>query len=210
MAVDFKLYLITDRRATKTPLTETVRLALKGGVRAVQLREKDLPIRELLGLARELRGITREFKARLFVNDRVDVAVAVDADGVHLGHQSMPVDAVRKIVGPRMLIGVSTHTVQEAQEAEQGGADFITFGPVFMTPSKARYGAPVGPEALKELKKRIRIPVFGLGGITRKNMHEVMQAGADGIAMISAIIAAEHVQKASEDIVNSLHVRGHQ
>jgi thiamine-phosphate pyrophosphorylase len=209
MNIDFNLYLITDRKQARMPLPEAVRLALKGGVRAVQLREKDLPIRELLGLSRELRGITREFKARLFVNDRVDVAVAVDADGVHLGHQSMPVDAVRKIVGPRMLIAVSTHTVKEAQEAEQGGADFITFGPVFMTPSKARHGAPVGPEALKELKKRIRIPVFGLGGITRKNMHEVMQAGADGIAMISAIVAAENVQKASEDIVSSLHVRGH-
>jgi thiamine-phosphate pyrophosphorylase len=159
-------------------------------------------------LAGELRGITSEFKARLFVNDRVDVAVAVDADGVHLGHQSMPVNAVRKIVGSRMLIAVSTHTVQEAQAAEQGGADFITFGPVFMTPSKALYGAPVGPHALKEVKNRIRIPVFGLGGITRSNMHEVMQAGSDGIAMISAIIAAGNVQKASEDIVNSLKVRG--
>ncbi len=208
--VDFNLYLITDRKQARMPLSETVRFALKGGVRAVQLREKDLPVRELLALARELRGITKEFRAQLFINDRVDVAVAVDADGVHLGHQSMPVDAVRKIVGPRMLIGVSTHTVNEAQEAEQGGADFITFGPVFITQSKARYGAPVGPEALKELKKRIRIPVFGLGGITRKNMHEVMQAGADGVAMISAIVAAEKVQKASEDIVNSLKVRGYQ
>ncbi len=208
--IDFNLYLITDRKQARMSLSETVGLALKGGVRAVQLREKDLPVRELLALAQELRAITKEFRAQLFINDRVDVAVAVDADGVHLGHQSMPVDAVRKIVGARMLIGVSTHTVQEAQDAEQGGADFITFGPVFVTPSKAQYGAPAGPEALKELKKRIHIPVFGLGGITRNNMHEVVQAGADGIAMISAIVAAENVHKASEDIVNCLKVRGHQ
>jgi thiamine-phosphate pyrophosphorylase len=208
LAVDFNLYLITDRHAAKMPLPDAITLALKSGVRAVQLREKDLPIRALLDLARELRQITNEFKARLFVNDRVDVAVAVDADGVHLGHQSMPVHAVRKIVGPGMLIGVSTHTVQEAQEAEQGGADFITFGPVFVTPSKVRYGAPAGTEALKELKKRIRVPVFGLGGITRNNMHEVMQAGADGIAVISAILADKNVQKAAEGIINSLTMRG--
>ncbi len=144
MPVDFKLYLITDRKQTKLPLPEAVRLALQGGVPAVQLREKDLPVRELLALAQELRAITREFGAKLFVNDHVDVAVAVEADGVHLGHQSMPVDAARKIVGSRMLIGVSTHSAQEAKDAEARGADFITFGPVFETPSKVHVWKTVG------------------------------------------------------------------
>src|SRR5512143_3255944 len=124
------------------PLPDAVRLALKGGVRAVQLREKDLPIRELLALALELRMLTGEFGAKLFINDRVDVAVAVEADGVHLGHQSMPPEAVRKIVGRKMLIGVSTHNREEALSAEKNGADFITFGPIFPTPSKMKYGAP--------------------------------------------------------------------
>ena len=130
MAVDFRLYLITDRKQVRIPLTEAVRQALEGGVRAVQLREKDLPVRELLAFARELRTLTRDFGAKLFINDRVDVAVAVEADGVHLGQQSMPASAARKVVGDRMLIGVSTHSVEEAMAAQSGGADFITFGPV--------------------------------------------------------------------------------
>ena len=159
LAVDFKLYLITDRKQTKVPLPEAVRLALQGGVRAIQLREKDLPIRELLSLAQDLRSLTKECSAKLFINDRVDVAVAVDADGVHLGHQSMPPEAVRRIVGNRMLIGVSTHTTEEAKAAEAGGADFITFGPVFFTPSKSIFGNPVGLECLKEAKESVKIPL---------------------------------------------------
>lgn len=198
LSVDFKLYLITDRKVAKMPLPEAMRLALKGGVRAVQLREKDLPIRELLVLAQELRRITKEFGARLFINDRVDVAVAVDADGVHLGGQTMPPPAVRKIVGSNMLIGVSAHSIEEAREAEMGGADFITFGPIFLTPSKEKFGAPVGIEALRSVKKNVRIPVFGLGGIKSENISQVMQAGADGVAMISAILAADDIQTAAE------------
>ncbi len=202
--VDFKLYLITDRKITKIPLPEAVRLALEGGTRAVQLREKDLPVRELLTLAQELRGITKDFGAKLFVNDRVDVAVAVGADGVHVGGQSMPPAAVRTIAGGNMLIGVSTHTAEEASEAERSGADFITFGPIFSTPSKARLGAPVGVEAISTIKERVRIPVFGLGGIKSEDISQVMQAGADGVAMISAVFNSADIQGATEDIVGKL------
>jgi thiamine-phosphate pyrophosphorylase len=198
MNVDFNLYLITDRKVTKMPLPEAVRLALKGGVRAVQLREKYLPMRELLALAQELRKITKESSARLFINDRVDVAVAVDADGVHLGGQSIPLAEVRRIVGRNMLIGASTHSIEEAREAEKAGADFITFGPIFSTPSKKKFGAPVGMEALRTVKKNGRIPVFGLGGIKSENIAQVMRAGADGVAMISAILAGDDIQTAAE------------
>lgn len=198
MAVDFKLYLITDRKITKMPLPAAVRLAIKGGVRAVQVREKDLPVRELLAIAQELRRITRESNAKLFINDRVDVAVAVEADGVHLSHQSMPSEAVRKIVGKKMLVGVSTHSLAEAVNAEETGADFITLGPIFVTPSKMQYGEPLGVESIGIVKKHIRIPVFGLGGIRNANIAQVMQAGADGIAMISAIFAADDIQRAAE------------
>jgi thiamine-phosphate pyrophosphorylase len=204
LTVDFKLYLITDRKQTRMPLPDAVRLALKGGVRAIQLRERDLPIRELLAVAQELRKLTREFNAKLFINDRVDVAVAVEADGVHLGHESMPPEAVRTIVGSRMLVGVSTHKWEEAISAEKNGADFITFGPVFMTPSKLRYGAPVGSDAIADLKKHVRLPVFGLGGIKTETVREVLRAGADGIAMISAVFAAEDIQRAAEDVILSL------
>lgn len=201
LPVDFRLYLITDRKQTRMPLPDAVRLALEGGVRAVQLREKDFPIRDLLALAQELRHVTREFGAKLFINDRVDVAVAVEADGVHLGRESMPPEAVRKIIGTRMLVGVSTHNIAEARAAEAGGADFITFGPLFATPSKVRYGAPVGTGAMTEVKKNVRLPVFGLGGIKTENVREVMRAGADGIAMISAIFAADDIQRTAEEIL---------
>ena len=204
MTPNFNLYLITDRKQTKLPLPDAVRLALQGGVRAIQVREKDLPVRELLALARDLRSLTNEFKAKLFINDRVDVAVAVDADGVHLGHESMPVDAARKIVGRKMLIGASTHNLDEAKQAEAGGADFVTFGPIFSTPSKMSYGAPAGVEALQAVKKTIHIPVFGLGGIKQENVADVLVAGADGIAMISAIISADDVAQAAHDMVREI------
>jgi thiamine-phosphate pyrophosphorylase len=197
MEIDFRLYLITDRKVTRSPLPEAVRLALEGGVKAIQLREKDLPVRELLALAQELRSITREFGAKLFINDRVDIAIAVGADGVHLGHQSMPVEAVRKIVGKGMLIGVSTHSLDEAKAAQAGGADFITFGPIFETPSKAKLGSPVGPKAIRSVKNEINIPIYALGGINSGNMLQPMSAGADGISMISAIFGAEDIRKAA-------------
>lgn len=198
MAIDFRLYLITDRHLARIPLPEALQQALRGGVRAVQVREKDLPVRELIALARELRNLTWEFDARLFINDRVDVAVAVEADGVHLGHESMPAMAVRKIVGKKMLIGVSTHSLTEAMSAEEAGADFITFGPIFATPSKMQYGAPAGVEAIGTIKEHVRIPVLGLGGVRLDNILPVMRAGADGIAMISAILAADDIQRAAQ------------
>ncbi|MDH4162507.1 MAG: thiamine phosphate synthase [Nitrospirota bacterium] len=206
MAIDFRLYLITDRHATKKPLIEAVRLALEGGVRAIQLREKDMPVRELLALAKDMRQLTKEFQAKLFINDRVDVAVNVDADGVHVGHSSIPVDAVRSIVGSGMLIGASTHNKSEAITAQDDGADFVTFGPIFETPSKKKYGAPVGLCELKELKKNINIPIFGLGGIKCGNIIRVIGCGADGISMISAILAAEDVKKAAENILEAMRM----
>jgi thiamine-phosphate pyrophosphorylase len=204
LAVDFKLYLITDRKQTKHPLAEAVRFALLGGVRAVQVREKDLPVRELLALGRDLRGLTKEFGARLFINDRVDVAITLEADGVHLGQQSMPVSAARKIMGGTMMIGVSAHNVYEARDAEAGGADFLTFGPVYYTPSKAQYGAPVGLDVLKMVKQHVRIPVFGLGGIKPDTMPPVLRAGAHGVAVISAVFAAVDIQKASSIMIDAL------
>jgi thiamine-phosphate pyrophosphorylase len=198
--VDFRLYLITDRHVTKLPLSEAVRLALEGGVRAVQLREKDLPVRELLALAQELRKVTRDFGARLFVNDRVDVAVAVEADGVHLGGLSMPVHAVRKIVGKEMLIGASTHNVSEARTAEEDGADFITLGPIFETLSKAKYGAPVGLAALFGLRNAIKLPIFALGGIKSGNVDQVISSGAYGVSLISAILGAEDIRRSAKEM----------
>jgi len=204
LPVDFKLYLITDRKQVNMPLAAAVRLALEGGVRSVQLREKDLPVRELLALSQEMRTLTNEFGARLFINDRVDVAVAVNADGVHLGHTSMPVEAVRRVVGSNMLIGVSTHNLAEAKAAEAGGADFITFGPIFETASKAKIGHPVGVAGLRELKCEIGIPFYPLGGIKSGNMAQVLFTGASGVAMISAILAAEDIKNAASKLSEAI------
>lgn len=204
MQVDFKLYLITDRKQSKLPLPDAVRLALQGGVTAIQLREKDLPVRELLALAQELRSITAEFGARLFINDRVDVAVAVNADGVHLGHQSMPVEAARKIVGSGMMIGVSTHSVQEARSAQAGGADFITYGPIFLTPSKAQYDKPVGKESILSVAGEIDIPLFALGGIKCGDVLNVLTAGADGVALISGIMAADDIKAEARNFMRTI------
>jgi len=204
LSVDFKLYLITDRKQVKMPLAAAVRLALEGGVRAVQLREKDLPVRELIALSQEMRALTNEFGAKLFINDRVDVAVAINADGVHLGHQSMPVEAVRRVVGSKMLIGVSTHDLAEAKAAEAGSADFITFGPIFETPSKAKLGIPVGIDAIKTLKNELNIPFYALGGIKSGNIKQVLVAGASGVAMISAIMAADDIKKSSSKLIETV------
>ncbi len=189
--VDFNLYLITDRHQLPQgrTLVETVRGALEGGVRAVQLREKDLPAAELYPLAREMRALTREFDARLLLNDRIDVALAVGADGIHLGGQSLPPAAARALLGPDRLIGVSTHRLFEIHAAADAGADFVTFGPVFATPSKLTYGAPVGLTALAEAVTASPLPLFALGGIKTEHLGALGQAGCRHVAVISAIIS---------------------
>jgi thiamine-phosphate pyrophosphorylase len=181
-----------------------VRLALQGGVRAIQLRERDLPVRELLAVAQELRKRTKEFDAKLFINDRVDVAVAIEADGVHLGHESMPPEAVRKIVGKKMLIGVSTHNLKEALTAEKNGADFITYGPVYLTPSKSGLGVPVGPESIKNIVNRVSVPVYGLGGVKSGNIDQIFGFGAYGISMISEIFASDDIESKSREVMSKV------
>jgi thiamine-phosphate pyrophosphorylase len=206
VTVDFKLYLITDRLQTRSRnLPAVVEQAIKGGVKAVQLREKDLSINELCRLAEEIRRITSLHGAKLLINERADIAQAVHADGVHLPQNSVSVEAVRKIIGTERLIGMSCHNLDSAMSALKSGADFITFGPVFYTPSKAAYGKPVGLERLAETASILNIPVFGLGGINESNIIQVMAAGAKGIALKSAIMSAEQPQAAAETILKILN-----
>jgi thiamine-phosphate pyrophosphorylase len=198
-SIDFKLYLITDRKLFTTVdlLYAGVEDALKAGVKAVQLREKDLPTRDLLALSYRFRELTTRYGAMLFINDRLDIAMSVNADGVHLGQSSIPVYAVRNVVGRKLKIGFSAHNLEEALTAEKEGADFITFGPLYQTPSKLKYGNPVGLEALKKVKGSIYLPIFGIGGIKLNNAVDVMQAGASGIALISGILGAADIRKAA-------------
>lgn len=190
--IDFTLYLITDRHQVPAgrTLVATVEAALQGGVRAVQLREKDLSAAELLPLAAELRDLTRRFDARLLINDRIDVALAIDADGVHLGGHSLPVAVARRLLGPQRLIGVSTHHLDEILVANDASADFVTFGPVFATPSKRAYGEPLGLAALRTACSNTSLPVFALGGIKPCHVAVMADTGTHGVAVISAVIAA--------------------
>lgn len=194
-SIDFPLYLITDRHQTLgRNLLKVVQEAIDGGVQAVQLREKDLCPRDLYELAISLRLMTHQAGVRLFINDRVDLAMAVNADGVHLRSDSFPISAVRKIIGSTKQIGVSTHSLREIREAEKMGADFVTLGPIYYTPSKDVFGKPLGPLVIEEAKKESRIPIFALGGLTIARVPEVMNRGCDGIGVISAILGS-HVVK---------------
>jgi thiamine-phosphate pyrophosphorylase len=205
--VDFRLYLITDRKliADRYSLIAAVRLALRGGVKAIQLREKDLNARDLLKLAYKMRALTNKHEAKLFINDRFDIAIAVGADGVHLTQSSIPVHAVRNTVKKKLMIGVSTHSLKEAKEAEKGGADFITLGPVYRTPSKLKYGDPVGPNTLRNVGRKIKIPVFAIGGIKGDKVNDVMEAGAYGVAMISEIFGADNIYGKAMELTKILN-----
>lgn len=200
----FRLYLITDRAASPRPPVEVVEECLGAGLRAVQLREKDLEVRALLALATPLRELTRHHGARLLINDRADVAMAVAADGVQRTHASLPVAALRGITPPGFLIGASAHSTAEASEAAAQGADFVVFGPVYDTPSKRRYGPPQGLAALEAAAAATARPVVAVGGITPARVPEVLATGAAGVAVIGAIYAAPRPADATKAFLDVL------
>ena len=196
------LVLVTDRNATEgRDLGDVVAAALDAGLPAVQLRDRDLPGRPLLALAERLRLLTARAGALLLVNDRVDVAVAAGADGVHLGGASMPVDVARRLLPPGALVGVSTHAVPEVAAAT---ADFAFFGPVHATPSKAAFGPPQGVARLREAVAVARIPVLAIGGITRPHLPDLRAAGAAGVAVIRAILSADDPGSATRALLEAL------
>jgi len=188
-----RLYVITDGRLVDE--VEGTEKALKGGATAIQLRMKGEPTRKMIEVGKKLRKLTEEYDALFFVNDRVDVAMAVDADGAHLGQEDMPVETAREIA-PELIIGVSASSVQEAVEAENGGADYIGAGAVFPTSTKSD-AEFLGIEALEEIVRRVRIPVVAIGGITHENVLEVLRRGAHGVAVISAIMGADDIEGAA-------------
>jgi len=187
----FSLCLVTDRSQVAGTLEEAVEACLGAGLKAVQLREKDLAARDLLSMARGLRESTRRHGAKLLINDRADVALAVGADGVQRAGTSLPVSALRSISPPGFLIGASVHSVAEARAAEPEGADFLLFGPVYDTPSKRQYGPPQGVAALERVASAVRLPVFAVGGVTPARVAEVTRAGASGVAVIAAILGSD-------------------
>lgn len=200
--LDFSLYLVTDRAAVGRPLAEVIDECLAAGLRAVQLREKDLAVGELLTLATEVCEVTHRHGARLLINDRADVALAVGADGVQRTHLSLPVAAVRRVLPAPALIGASVHTPAEVDAAAE--ADFLVYGPVYDTPSKRQYGPPQGLAALAEVASASKRPVIAIGGITPPRVREVLSAGAAGVAVISAILGAERPADATKALLDAL------
>jgi len=196
----FRLYLVTDRSHTcGRPLLEVVEAALAGGADAVQLREKDLPARDLLELAVRLVSLCRRYGARVLINDRIDVALAARADGVHLPGNSFTAAEARHLLGPGALIGMSTHSLAQAQEAAAGGADFIVLGPIYDTPSKRPFGLPpLGLEPLAVAARSISVPVLAIGGVSADRVAPLCEHGAYGIATISALLEAQDPRTAAE------------
>ena len=187
--------------AERDSLIEFINRAAQAGVDMIQIRERDLSARHLFHLADEAAHITRQSGAQLLINDRADVAASSGA-GVHLTTRSMSADVVRQAFGTQMLIGVSTHNLDEAKAAEQKGADFIVFGPVFETESKKVYGPPVGLGALNKVVSRLSIPVLALGGINMENFREALDQGAAGAAAISLFVKADDLLDVVKTIKN--------
>jgi len=202
---NFDLYLITDRKlAPGRNLCAVVEQALDGGVRAIQLREKDLGGKELFELADKISALCRRYNAQLFINERIDVALAVDAAGVQLGKTSIPIGIARALLGTNKSIGYSAHTLKEARVAALDGADFLLFGPVYFTPSKAPYGAPQGLTVLREIVDKVAVPVYAIGGIKTENLAETIKTGVRGVALISAVMSAADPVRAAKSILTML------
>lgn len=202
-SVDFRLYLVTDRQQTAgRPLLSVVARAVRAGVRAVQLRERDLVARDLLAMADDLQRTMPD--AQIFINDRVDVALALGSRGVHLRESSLPTAVARSLLRAEQLLGQSVHSVEAAIAAEREGADFVVLGPIYETPSKQEYGPPLGLGALEKASRRARIPIFAIGGITASRARDVRSAGAYGVAVLSSIMTAADVEQATQTLLSAL------
>jgi thiamine-phosphate pyrophosphorylase len=202
--MDPTLYVVLDRTVTAgRELGDLLDAVIAGGARMVQLREKTWPSGRLLPLAERLRERCRTAGVTFVMNDRVDLAVAVEADGVHLGQDDLPPRRARPLLRPGMILGVSTHSVEQARRAQADGADYVAVGAMFPTPTKPDFEL-VGPALLRAVRPEIRVPLVGIGGITPANVGEVIRAGADGVAVISAVCAAADPAAASADFLDAI------
>lgn len=196
--IDYSLYLVTDRSlALGRELVEVVSAAVQGGVTVVQIREKGSSSREFLALAQALKGVLAPRGIPLIVNDRLDLALACDAAGVHLGQEDLPCDLARRLLGPERLLGVSVGTPEEARQAERAGADYLGVSPIFVTPTKRDTPAATGLDGLRAIRAVTALPLVAIGGLSAANAGEVMAAGADGIAVVSALMAAADPREAA-------------
>lgn len=197
----YSLYLVTDRGlALGRSTVDIVRAALDGGITCVQLREKNCTTREFLAEAKAVRDLLHGSGVPLIINDRIDVAMIVHADGVHLGQTDMPIAEARRLVGTQMLIGISAECLEDAIRAEAEGADYIGISPVFATPTKTDTAPPLGLEGIRTIRERVSIPLVGIGGIGPGNADQIIRAGCDGIAVVSAIVSAPDPGRAASEL----------
>lgn len=199
--VNYNLYLVTDRDVLKgRDLCLSVEQAIQGGATVVQLREKDVSSLEFYKIALEVKNVTDKYNVPLIINDRLDIAMAVDAAGVHVGQSDIPCKAARGILGDNKIIGVSTATVEEAIAAEKDGADYVGVGAMYLTATKTNT-RPVTIEYLAKIKKSINIPVVAIGGINENNFIPLKNTGIDGLAIVSAILGKENIKEAAEKFI---------
>lgn len=203
----YSLYLVTDRSLSLgRSHVDIARAAVAGGVSCVQLREKHLPVQQMIKEAKDLVALLRPLHIPFIVNDRVDVALASGADGVHLGQSDMAISDARRIVGNGCIIGISAESVEDAVRAEAEGADYVGISPVFSTTTKSDIARPLGLEGIREIREKVSLPLVGIGGIFSANAAEVIRAGADGVAVVSAIVAAESPEDSAQEILAQVHL----
>jgi thiamine-phosphate pyrophosphorylase len=203
--LESRLFLVTDRHQTNgRSLVPLLQRVLTAAAPAVQLRERDLSARELVTLAREVQAVTASRRSHLLINDRIDVALALEGVGVNLRSNSLPVSVARQLLGARRLLGISVHAVEEAVQAELQGADYVILGPIYETPSKQMFGPPLGIHTLEKACRLVRIPIIGIGGVTVARAREMRRAGAFGVAVITAILGAADVESATRELLDAV------
>jgi thiamine-phosphate pyrophosphorylase len=197
----YDLYIVTDDRPTrKTPLADLVRQAIEGGADIIQYRDKTSTCRVMLETALELRKVTRDYGIPLVINDRLDIAIACRADGLHVGQNDLPVPAVKSVSHFSGIVGVSVGSPEEAVRAEEEGAGYVALSPLFSTPTKTDAGAGHGLSVLREIRNAVSVPVIAIGGIGRENVSDVIAHGADGVAVISAVFGKDDVRSAAQEL----------
>jgi thiamine-phosphate pyrophosphorylase len=199
--IDYSLYLVTDRKLSlgRSNL-EVIEAALDGGVTVVQLREKELSSRDFYLEARRIKDLLKNRRIPLVINDRIDIALAVDADGAHIGQEDMPLGVARKILGPDRIIGVSVFTPEEARSAELGGADYLGLSPIIVTATKPELTEQIGLEGIGPIRAAVKIPIVGIGSMNASNAFEAVSAGLDGVAVVSGIVSQKDVTAAARGI----------
>ncbi len=205
---DWKLYVILDRDliGDRDPL-EIAKAAASAGAKVIQWRDKEGSAREAVKVVSHLKQDKSLKNIKIIINDRVDLTLAAGADGVHLGQEDLPISEARKILGEEKIIGVSTHNVEEALQAEKEGADYISLGPILYTQTKKDVGAPLGVKKISQVKKSVKLPLIVIGGITEGNIGEVRRAGADAVAVASAILKTKDIIKTTKDLLNKFEAK---